>query len=285
MLNFNVKPYWDDFDETKNYHRVLFKPGFAVQARELTQSQTILQNQITKFADHIFVQNSPVSGGKLTVNQKCYYLKLQDTYNDVNIDVNEFDGLLVKDTSGTVLARVIAVVDATGGDPPTLILSYLSGPKFGDGDTVYDTVSNLAADAITTDATGESSVVSIADGVFYVLGNHESYGFSYEETIQYIRKVFNTTTPNCTLLENGIITQLEDYTVIGCTLWTDIDFSTAILMNDCKHILKPYVSNLSPHINKVHIDIQILREWYKRDKEWQKLLSIPCKPTHGVIRK
>lgn len=104
--------------------------------------------------------------------------------------------------------------------------------------------------------------------VFYVLGNHESYGFSYEETIQYIRKVFNTTTPNCTLLENGIITQLEDYTVIGCTLWTDIDFSTAILMNDCKHILKPYVSNLSPHINKVHIDIQILREWYKRDKEW-----------------
>ena len=171
MLNFNVKPYWDDFDETKNYHRVLFKPGFAVQARELTQSQTILQNQITKFADHIFVQNSPVSGGKLTVNQKCYYLKLQDTYNDVNIDVNEFDGLLVKNTNGSVLARVIAVADATGGDPPTLILSYLSGPKFGDGDTVYDIESNLAVTAITTASTGLSSTAHITQGVFYVLGN------------------------------------------------------------------------------------------------------------------
>ena len=148
MLNFNVKPYWDDFDETKNYHRVLFKPGFAVQARELTQSQTILQNQITKFADHIFVQNSPVSGGKLTVNQKCYYLKLQDTYNDVNIDVNEFDGLLVKNATGTVVARVIAYAAATGTDPATLVVSYKSGSQFQDGDVIYDSASNLAAQAI-----------------------------------------------------------------------------------------------------------------------------------------
>ena len=49
-LNFNVEPYYDDFDVTKNYHRILFKPGYSVQARELTQSQTILQNQITSFA-------------------------------------------------------------------------------------------------------------------------------------------------------------------------------------------------------------------------------------------
>ena len=29
-------PYYDDFDKTKNYLKILFKPGFAVQARELT---------------------------------------------------------------------------------------------------------------------------------------------------------------------------------------------------------------------------------------------------------
>ena len=46
-LNFNVSPYYDDFDPTKNFHRILFKPGVAVQARELTQAQTILQNQIS----------------------------------------------------------------------------------------------------------------------------------------------------------------------------------------------------------------------------------------------
>ena len=47
-----------DFDVTKNYHRILFKPGYSVQARELTQSQTILQNQITSFADAIFASVS-----------------------------------------------------------------------------------------------------------------------------------------------------------------------------------------------------------------------------------
>jgi hypothetical protein len=73
-LNFNVDPYYDDFDPSKNFHRILFKPGYAIQARELTQSQTILQNQISKFADNIFSQNTPVTGGKVTTNQNCYFI-------------------------------------------------------------------------------------------------------------------------------------------------------------------------------------------------------------------
>ena len=44
----NVSPYYDDFDETDNFHRVLYRPSFAVQARELTTQQSILQNQIEK---------------------------------------------------------------------------------------------------------------------------------------------------------------------------------------------------------------------------------------------
>ena len=33
--NLNVSPYYDDFDTSKNFHKVLYRPGFAVQAREL----------------------------------------------------------------------------------------------------------------------------------------------------------------------------------------------------------------------------------------------------------
>ena len=44
--DFNVSPYFDDYSEDKNFHKVLFKPAVAVQARELTQLQTILQNQV-----------------------------------------------------------------------------------------------------------------------------------------------------------------------------------------------------------------------------------------------
>ena len=38
--DFNLSPYYDDFDESKKFHRILFRPSFAVQARELTQSQS-----------------------------------------------------------------------------------------------------------------------------------------------------------------------------------------------------------------------------------------------------
>lgn len=59
-INTNINPYYDDFDESKNYHQILFKPGFAVQARELTQLQTIIQDQIQKFGNHIFKHGSVV---------------------------------------------------------------------------------------------------------------------------------------------------------------------------------------------------------------------------------
>ena len=52
--NLNISPYYDDFDENNNFYRVLFKPGFPVQSRELTTLQSILQNQIKNFGSHIF---------------------------------------------------------------------------------------------------------------------------------------------------------------------------------------------------------------------------------------
>ena len=47
----NVAPYYDDFDPNDKFNRVLFRPGFAVQARELTTLQSILQNQVERMVD------------------------------------------------------------------------------------------------------------------------------------------------------------------------------------------------------------------------------------------
>lgn len=175
-LNFNVEPYYDDFDPAKNYHRILFKPGFAVQARELTQAQTILQDQITKFADNIFKQNTPVTGGQITTNFQCSYIKLQETFNGATIDVNDFSGTVIRNATGTVVASVLAIVEPTGtggvGDPSTLIVAYKTGEQFADDDIIYDNNSNLAARALAVDSTGLSSTVSIAQGVFYVSENY-----------------------------------------------------------------------------------------------------------------
>ena len=58
--NFNINPYYDDYSEDKKFLRMLFKPGYAVQARELTQLQTILQKQVERFGANIFKNGSLV---------------------------------------------------------------------------------------------------------------------------------------------------------------------------------------------------------------------------------
>jgi len=176
-LNFNVDPYYDDFDPAKNYHRILFKPGFAVQARELTQTQSILQNQISNFADNIFKQNTPITGGQITTNLNCFYVKLQTTFNNVTISPITFVGKSVQDITGTVKARIIAAASASGsgagGDPPTIILTYTSGVQFTNGDIVYDaTTLQPICQAITSASTGSSSVASVSQGVFYISSNY-----------------------------------------------------------------------------------------------------------------
>ena len=57
----NISPYYDDFSESKNFHKVLFRAGRPVQARELTQSQSLLQNQVQRFGDHMFKEGSIVN--------------------------------------------------------------------------------------------------------------------------------------------------------------------------------------------------------------------------------
>ena len=89
--NFNVSPYYDDFAESKNFHRVLFRPSFSVQGRELTQLQTILQNQIERFGEHVFKDGAMVIPGQVTLNTDYEYLsnlgltlnKIEEMYSEI----------------------------------------------------------------------------------------------------------------------------------------------------------------------------------------------------------
>ena len=61
--NLNAAPYYDDFSESNNYVRTLFRPGFAVQARELNQLQSQLQYQIEAHGSHVFKEGAAVVPG------------------------------------------------------------------------------------------------------------------------------------------------------------------------------------------------------------------------------
>jgi hypothetical protein len=170
---FNIDPYYDDFDDTKGYYRILFRPGYAVQARELTQLQTILQSQIEKFGKHIFKQGSMVLGGQTTYeNENVYYIKVAD--NDVNskvVDLSKFVGKFIKKSGATnVRAYVVAVAESTSVDPKTLIVKYFSAAKFTDSDNIEDELGENFVTAVSTSATGNSSIMSIDDGVFFIDG-------------------------------------------------------------------------------------------------------------------
>ena len=75
QTNLNVSPYFDDFDSANDYHKVLFKPGYPIQARELTTLQSILQDQIEKFGQHFFKEGAKVIPGNTGYN-RIYYLSL-----------------------------------------------------------------------------------------------------------------------------------------------------------------------------------------------------------------
>ena len=116
--DFNLSPYYDDFNESKKFHRVLFRPAFAVQARELTQSQTILQNQIDRFGRHTFKEGSVVIPGNLGFTTEYFAVKLQDTFSGSSIasDISDYVGTRITGATSGVIAEVIEAVAATSTD-------------------------------------------------------------------------------------------------------------------------------------------------------------------------
>ena len=89
--DFNLSPYYDDFNESKKFHRILFRPAFAVQARELTQSQSILQNQVEKMGNHIFEDGAQMIPGEVTYDLQYYSVKLSSFSGTTNL--SDFIGL------------------------------------------------------------------------------------------------------------------------------------------------------------------------------------------------
>ena len=171
-MQFNINPYNDDFAQNaldNNYMRIMFKPGKAVQTRELTQIQSILQNQIKQFGDHVFQDGSPVIGGNLTLDNKTKFIKLLETFENTDIEVEEFNGTVIRNTSGTVQAKVLATYFPTDGIP-TLMVRYITGNEFIDGDTITIAGTTTRAQLIASNSTGFGTVVSINEGVFYADG-------------------------------------------------------------------------------------------------------------------
>ena len=167
--NFNVNPYYDDFDEAKKFLRLLYKPGYAVQARELTQLQTLLQNQISRFGNNIFKNGSIVTGGQ-TFLQDATYLKLDTDYAGSAVSVTNFNGKTITDSTGTKRGEVVVVYDSTSTDPKTLLIKQIYGSAFAAGDKILTVETAPAYANVSTSGVGTGQTFSVNEGVFYYDG-------------------------------------------------------------------------------------------------------------------
>jgi hypothetical protein len=191
--NLNVSPYYDDANNAiaDNYYRILFRPSTAVQARELTQIQDILQNQIEKFGDNIFTAGTIVKGCNFNFDPNYFYVKILDTANGVPVQaVSSYVGLLAHEVSSNLYAICVNSQDGLESQDPnlkTLYFKYLNSGSnneqaFAVGNTIsFAANTNLAAPfvalpgydvkvASTANAVGIGYQMSVSDGVVYQKG-------------------------------------------------------------------------------------------------------------------
>ena len=189
--NLNINPYYDDFDKDDNFYRVLFKPGFPVQARELTTLQSILQNQIESFGSHIFKEGSMVIPGGITYDRFYEAVRVNPTHFGLDVDLylNSFVGKKISGAQSGVTATVEKVIfpPTLGVEEPTLYVKYLNSDNsftfnpFSSGETLIteDTVTygnttiqigDTFASTIDVNATSTAAAVHVSKGVYFIRG-------------------------------------------------------------------------------------------------------------------
>jgi hypothetical protein len=188
--------YKDDWKDSDHYHRILFNSGRALQARELTQMQTIIQEEIAKFGRNIFKDGASVNPGGPTVRNNVEYVKLNTTTGETPTDAilgTEFTG-----QTSAIKARVIRVVAAEGSDPATIYVQYTDTSAGTSGSepirfTAGETLNNGSVNLVVQTAAphvGQGTLFSNAGGDFFARGH---FVFAEPQTIVLSKY---TTTPN-----------------------------------------------------------------------------------------
>jgi hypothetical protein len=191
-INLNVSPYYDDFDDDKNYHRVLFKPGKSIQARELTTLQSILQNQIEKFGKHFFKDGSMVIPGDISLDTNYTCVEIDSIHLGIPV-IDYLDQLVGKEIEGEVSrvkAKIVNVINENISERGnnTLYVKYISSSQTDFTATVFEDGENLVlledvnyplgvlrqnttfANTIANNSNSIGSSVKITDGVYFIRG-------------------------------------------------------------------------------------------------------------------
>ena len=180
-IKLNVEPYYDDFETAtavdglspkEKYNQILFRPGHAVQARELTQIQSILQNQVNSMGNHLFKEGAMVIPGGISYENYQDFVKLATSSA---ASLTSLKGKVMTGGTSGVTAKVVAVAAAAGSDPDTLYLKYQTtgtsqAKEFAAGETLTADSGGFTATTAASAATGFGSLAFISEGIYYIKG-------------------------------------------------------------------------------------------------------------------
>ena len=196
QTNLNVAPYFDDFDPANDYHKVLFKPGYPVQARELTSLQSILQNQVEKFGQHFFKEGAKVIPGNTSYSRLYYAIQLDNNFQGVPVSAyaDQLVGTTITGVRSGITASVDSILlpeDSENGNL-TLYISYIGSSTTNNSSQTFFNAENLTcneviisgllgnstipagapfATTIATNAAATGSAFQIDSGVYFIRGN------------------------------------------------------------------------------------------------------------------
>jgi len=124
MLNLNKEPYYDDYRFEKNFKKILFKPGFPVQTRELNQMQSVFKGELGALSDHMFKNGSKVSNCRCSLFKRDYVRLM-----DVDIDGVMLSNPLIKATLVGEASGVEAVLTNFHNAVPTTLPNDVYEPN------------------------------------------------------------------------------------------------------------------------------------------------------------
>jgi len=129
-------PYYDDYNEDKNYHRVLFRPSVPLQARELNQLQSILQNQVERFGDFVTKSGSVIKGGGINTIDDASYIAVADNSDTEN---PLFSGATIVGADSGVEAYIYTGIDgySASSRPSKFFIKYTKPGRAANGSIVY----------------------------------------------------------------------------------------------------------------------------------------------------
>ena len=218
-LDFNVSPYYDDFETNAKtqYYRILFRPSVALQARELTQLQSTLQNQIKSFADHTFEDGAMVIPGATAIDKEYGFIKIGSTYNSADVELYRAEFLNTTITGGTtgVTAKVVGTVAVSGSDPITLFVKYTGSgtnkttKEFAQNEVITSNAATPRSAQIenVSGSVGFGSAANIQPGIYYVNG---TFAFVTSQTLV-LDKYTNTPSYRVGLtVSETIVTSTDD---------------------------------------------------------------------------